>query len=186
MVAETVNVMPGDHAVVFYHDNELASMVGSYLLGAIADGGVAVLVATPEHRLWINAWLMQAGVDLAAVTSNGSYVVLDARQTKDAFVLGDRPDAAAFWNALSPILTTASRRRRPIRIFGEMVALLWDAGLAESAIELEALWNELAKRFTFSLLCAYPLAAATAPEHRDALALVCAAHTHAAGVPEHS
>ena len=40
-----------------------------------------MIVATPEHRLWVNAWLMQAGVDLGAVTGNGSYVVLDARQT---------------------------------------------------------------------------------------------------------
>ena len=82
--------------MVFYHDNELTSLVGSYLLEAIAEGGVAVIVATPEHRLWVSAWLMQRGVDLAAVTGNGSYIVLDARQTMNGFVVGDWPDAAAF------------------------------------------------------------------------------------------
>jgi MEDS: MEthanogen/methylotroph, DcmR Sensory domain len=184
VVAEIVDAQQGDHAVVFYHDNELASLVGSYLLGAINDGGVAVIVATPEHRLWVNAWLMQAGLDLSTVTSNGSYLVLDARQTLNRFVLGDWPDAGGFWNTISPVLTTAIRRDRPVRVFGEMVALLWDAGLVESAIELEALWNEMAKRFSFSLLCAYPRAAVTADEHSDALAQVCAAHSHVAGLPE--
>jgi hypothetical protein len=178
-----VNTLPGDHSVVFYHDNELTSLVGSYLLEAIAEGGVAVIVATPEHRLWVNAWLMQRGVDLAAVTGNGSYIVLDARQTMHGFVVGDWPDAAAFWTALSPILATASRRNRPVRVFGEMVALLWDAGLMQPAIELEALWNEMARQYAFSLLCAYPTAAVLGPEHSDALAQVCSAHTATAGLP---
>jgi hypothetical protein len=183
VVAEIVNAVPGQHAVVFYHDNELASVVGDYLLGAIADGGVAVIVATPEHRLWVNAWLMQAGVDLATVTGNGSYAVLDARQTVDGFVLGGRPDASAFWSALSPVLAAAVRRNRPVRVFGEMVSVLWDAGLVDAAIEVEALWNEMARRYSFSLLCAYPLASVLADEHTDALAQVCGAHSHAAGLP---
>jgi MEDS: MEthanogen/methylotroph, DcmR Sensory domain len=184
VVAETVNTLPGDHAVVFYRDSELTGVVGSHLLGAIADGGVAVIVATPVHRLWVNAWLIQHGVDLAAATSNGSYVVLDARQTMNGFVRGDWPDAAAFWNTISPVLAAASGRKRPVRVFGEMVALLWDAGLVQSAIELEALWNEMAKRYSFSLLCAYPTASVTAPDLSDALAQVCGAHTASAGLPE--
>jgi hypothetical protein len=184
VVAEIVNAQHADHAVVFYHDNELAGLVGSYLLGAINDGGVAVIVATPEHRLWVNAWLMQAGLDLSTVTSNGSYIVLDARQTINRFVLGDWPDAAAFWSTMSPVLTTASRRKRPVRVFGEMVALLWEAGLVEPAIELEALWNEMTKRYEFSLVCAYPLGLVTPDEHSDALTQVCAAHSRAAGLPE--
>lgn len=184
MIAEIGNERQGDHAVVFYPDNELAGLVGSYLLNAIEDGGVAVLVATPEHRLWMNAWLMQTGLNLATATRNGSYIVLDARQTMGRIVLGDWPDAAAFWGTMSPILTAASSRRRPVHVFGEMVALLWQAGLVESAIELEALWNEMAKRYAFSLLCAYPLASVRQDEHSDALAQVCAAHSRTVGLTE--
>jgi hypothetical protein len=178
-----MNAKPGDHSVVFYHDNELAQVVGEYLLRAITDGGVAVIVATPEHRLWINAWLMQAGVDLSAVTANGSYVVLDARRTMDGFVVGEWPDAAAFWNVLSPILASATGRRRTVRVFGEMVALLWEAGQVEAAIEVEALWNEMAGQFSFSLLCAYPQASAADADHNDALARVYDAHSWIRGMP---
>jgi hypothetical protein len=183
VVAQGLTARAGEHTVVFYHDNELASVVGSYLLQAIRDGGVAIIVATPEHRIWVNAWLMQAGVDLAAATTNGSYVILDARQTMDGFVIGDWPDAASFWSTLSPVLTAAARRRRPVRVFGEMVALLWEARHTDAAIELEALWNEIAKQHTFSLLCGYPLASVGADEHSDALSRVCDSHTGSIGSP---
>jgi hypothetical protein len=43
-----------------------------------------------------------------------------------------------------------------VRVFGEMVSLLWDAGLIDAAVELEVLWNELGVQYPFSLLCAYP------------------------------
>ena len=40
-----------DHAVVFYRDEEeLAEQVSEYLLPAIQDGGVAIVVATAGHR----------------------------------------------------------------------------------------------------------------------------------------
>ena len=45
----------------------------------------------------------------------------------------------------------------PLRLFGEMVALLWDDGDVAGAIELESLWNELASRHSFALLCAYAM-----------------------------
>ena len=47
----------------------------------------------------------------------------------------------------------------PFGRFGEMamVALFWTDGKWEAAIHLEKLWNELARSFAFSLLCAYPL-----------------------------
>jgi hypothetical protein len=183
VVAETLPTRAGDHGVVFYHDNELASVVGSYLLDAITGGGVAVIVATPEHRIWVNAWLMQAGVNLASATANGSYVILDARQTMDGFVIGDWPDPASFWTTISPVLAAAARRRRPVRVFGEMVALLWAAGHTDAAVELEALWNEMARQQTFSLLCGYPLASVLGDERSDALARVCDSHTVALGAP---
>jgi hypothetical protein len=180
-VAESLTRRAGEHTVVFYRDNELASVVGGDLLDAIRDGGVAIIVATPEHRIWVNAWLMQAGVDLATATASGSYVILDAWYTMDRFVIGDWPDPASFWSTLSPVLAAATRRRRPVRMFGEMVALLWEGGRTDAAIELEALWNEMARHHTFSLLCGYPLASVDGDEYGDALARVCDSHTGSIG-----
>jgi hypothetical protein len=166
-----------DHAVVFYQGSELAELAGGHLLSAIRHGGVAVLVARPAHRTWVNAWLTRAGVDLPAAQANGSYVVLDAEATIRRYLVNGWPDPAAFWQALSPLLASSTGRRGPVRVFGEMVALLWEAGLANAAIDVEALWNELGKQYPFSLLCGYPAAAVEEASQADALAQVCSAHS---------
>jgi MEDS: MEthanogen/methylotroph, DcmR Sensory domain len=174
---------PRDHAVVFYRGNELVDLVGEYLLTAVKDGGVAIVVAAPDHRMWLNAWLTRAGVDLAAARSTGSYLVLDADETMRRFMVNGYPDPAAFWQAISPVLTSSTGRRGPVRFFGEMVSLLWDAGLVSAAIEVEALWNEMARQYPFSLLCAYRAGSVTGEEHSDGLAQVCAAHTSVVAGP---
>jgi MEDS: MEthanogen/methylotroph, DcmR Sensory domain len=184
MAAEILEARPGCHAVVFYQDHELAAVVGDYLLQAIKQGGVAIVVATPQHRLWINGWLMQSGIDLASASAQGAYIVLDAPQTLDRFFTGGLPDPSAFWAALGPVIEGAARRKHgPVCVFGEMVGLLWGDGHHGAAIELEALWNELGSQYPFSLLCGYRRASVIAAADSDALAQVCFAHTQALGLP---
>jgi len=177
---------PGDHAVAFYRENELAGLVGSYLQSAIRDGGSAVLVATPDCRSQVNAWLTATGIDLAGAWADGSYVPLDASQTMDRFVINGRPDAAAFWETMSPVLAAAGRREGPVRVFGGMVAMLWQTCSAEAAIELEALWNEIGGQYPFALLCGYPVAATSDVADSDVLAQVCCAHSSVVGAPSGS
>ncbi len=166
-----------DHAVVFHRGSELAELVGEYLLSAISRGGTAIIVAAPDQRMLVNAWLTRAGVDLQATSVSRSYVALDAEETMRGFMLNGWPDPAAFWRTMSPVLLWASNHAGPVKIFGEMVALLWEAGLVSAAIDVEAMWNELATHYSFSLLCAYPAAAVSDAAHADALEQVCAAHS---------
>src|SRR6201993_3840250 len=77
----------------------------------------------------------------------------------------------------SPMLRQAAKAGRPVRVFGEMVSLLWDAGLIDAAIEVEAMWNELGAQYQFSLLCAYPAPPAVCAHQLDAVTEVCRAHT---------
>jgi hypothetical protein len=174
---------PGDHAVAFYQENELAGLVGGYLESAISGGGAALLVATPERRSQVSAWLTDAGIDLTGAWADGSYVALDAGQAIRRFTINGRPDPARFWETMSPVLAAASRRHGPVRVFGEMVSLLWETGLLDATLELEALWNEIARQYPFALLCAYPAAAVTDPAHSDSLAQVCCAHSAVLGAP---
>lgn len=64
-----------------------------------------------------------------------------------------------------------------------MATLLWDAGLIDAAVELEALWNELGVQYPFWLLCAYPAQPAACASQLDALTEVCHAHTQVTGAP---
>jgi len=173
---------PGGHAVLFYSDgDELAGQVSEYLLEAIRAGGVAAVIATPAHRASIAAALARAGVDVAADEASGRYVALDAFETMDQFMVADWPSAAGFWQVISPIIGRAAETGTPVHVFGEMVALLWDFGQVNAAIEVEAMWNELAVQYSFSLLCAYPADSVRGDQHQGALAEVCRVHAAVAG-----
>jgi hypothetical protein len=174
----------GGHSVLFYRDgDELAGRVRTYLLEAIRAGGAALVIATREHRDAIAGELARAGVDVAACQAAGRYVALDAAQTMDRFMVADWPSAASFWQVISPLVSRAAAAGAPVHAFGEMVALLWDFGQANAAIEVEAMWNELAAQYPFSLLCAYPVDSVSGEAHQDALAEVCRLHTAVAGAP---
>ena len=173
-----------DHAVLFYRDEqELTEGVSRYLLPALPDGGLAIVVATPDHRRSFERHLADAGVDVAAARSRGAYLAPDASETMRGFMVADWPDPGGFWQAISPLLRQSAQAGQPVRVFGEMVSLLWDAGLIDATIELEALWNELGVQYPFSLLCAYPAQPAACARQLDALTEVCHAHTQVTGAP---
>jgi hypothetical protein len=181
---EVLNPGHGEHVVLFYRDQEeLAGWVSEYLLPAIAADGVAIVLATPDHRRSFEERLTRAGADVAAARARGSYLALDASETIRRFMVADRPDPGSFWREITPLLQRAATVGRPIRIFGEMVSLLWDEGLVSAAIEVEAMWNELGGRYPFSLLCAYPAQLVCCVHQLDAVTQVCGAHAEVIGRP---
>jgi hypothetical protein len=179
-VVGTENLNGHRHVVQFYgRDEELADRVTGYLLGALDSGGMAIVIATPEHRREFETRLEQAGVDLAAARDDGSYLALDAGQTLARLMAADKLDSAAFDRVIGAVVRRAAAGGRPVRAFGEMVALLWDDGLVTEAVQLEALWEELGARHPFSLFCAYRADSVT----RDlgAFAEVCRLHLEIVG-----
>ena len=175
----------GGQVVLFYRDEEeLASSVSEFLLPAVTDGnGTAIVIATPDHRRSFEERLAGAGADVTAARARGSYLDFDANQTIRGFMVGDRPDPAAFWRVASPLLRRAAEAGQPVLVFGEMVSLLWDAGLINAAIEVEVMWNELGDQHPFSLLCAYPARPVACSHYLDALTEVCRTHTEVTGSP---
>jgi diadenosine tetraphosphatase ApaH/serine/threonine PP2A family protein phosphatase len=66
-----------------------------------------------------------------------------------------RADRTAFFGVVAAALDRVRRAGfRTIRLYGEMVDLLWQDQL-EAALELERLWNEALTDERLSLLCAY-------------------------------
>ncbi len=176
----TENLNGGRHVVQFYgRDEELTERVTGYLLGALDRGGVAIVIATPVHQREFEARLGQAGVDLAAARDDGSYLALDAGRTLREFMAAERLDPAAFDRVIGAAIRRAGAGGRPVRAFGEMVALLWDDGLVNDAVQLEAMWDELGRRHHFSLFCGYRADSVT--RDLDALAEVCRLHEEIVG-----
>jgi MEDS: MEthanogen/methylotroph, DcmR Sensory domain len=181
---ELLGASPGDHLVLFYRtDEELTDRVGRYLHRALTAGGVAIAIATPAHRLMLEGWLAGTGTDVATARARGRYLDRDATETVRRFEVAGWPDAAGFWQAISPLIRQANQSGQPVHVFGEMVSVLWDSGLVNGAIEVEAMWNELGGHYPFTLMCAYPAQSVSDDRHHDALTEVCRLHTATVGTP---
>jgi hypothetical protein len=172
----------GAHSVLFYRDDsELAASAGEPLLTALTSGGTAIVIATPAHRELVGQWLTAAGADLPAAMAAGRYLARDARETMASFMIGGWPSPASFWQALNPLIHRAAATAPPVRVFGEMVALLWESTQLGAALELEALWNELASHYPFGLVCGYSAGTIGGRDRGDALAELCEVHAGTLG-----
>jgi DcmR-like sensory protein/histidine kinase-like protein len=146
-----------EHAVA-YHDTDAdaTAAIADHLAAGLADGERVVAVATEAHRDAVARILSGRGFDLDAARAEHRLVELDAEETLAAIAVGDGIDRARFVDRIDPVLGPPASRR-PVRVFGEMVALLWERGQVTAALELETRWNELADRRSFRLLCGYPV-----------------------------
>ncbi len=174
-MAETaVAAGPHHHVVQFYEDHEvLVDTVADYAAQGLRQGDTVVLIATAAHLERIRAAL--AGV-ASATDESGRLLCLDAADTLAQLMDGDRPDPAAFDRVVGSLLRGV---QGPIRAFGEMVALLWDDGQVQAAMELEELWNRLCGDTPFALMCAYEIGSGDGPGHD--LEAVCHLHSQVIG-----
>ncbi|MFZ0884974.1 MAG: PAS domain-containing sensor histidine kinase, partial [Candidatus Acidiferrales bacterium] len=90
------------------------------------------------------------------------------------------PDLSRFTELIGGQIVSAQKRterEQPVAIFGEMVALLWAEGRSTAVLQLEGLWNEIAKTHSFCLRCAYPIGSFYREEHGEPFLKICGQHS---------
>jgi anti-sigma regulatory factor (Ser/Thr protein kinase) len=167
-----------NHVVHFYGaDNELADSVGRYLADGLRAGEGVVVVATAAHRMAFEAMLAREGLDAGEERRAGRLLTADASGLLGSFLAGGRLDHDRFEAAASALIGRAAAGGRQVRVYAEMVALLWDAGDVALAIELEDLWNELGARLPLRLLCGYPASVLAEQGAAGPVRSVCGLHS---------
>jgi signal transduction histidine kinase len=168
------------HEAQFYDDLPLLALrVGTFFAEGLRRGGAVVAVARPAHLAAIGQVLVDLGLDPSVLANAGRLVLLDADVTLAALSHGGEPDRTKFRALIGDVLGCV-RAKSPgtVRVYGEMVDVLWGAGRAEAMLELEAMWNELACEQSFELLCGYRMGAFAEGQHVHTFQRVCAAHSH--------
>lgn len=163
---------------VFRNDEPLVAAVARYVCEGLRADETCIVCSTAEHRERLDELLRAAGQNPAALEAEYRYIPLDAERTLATFY-GRRAglDRMRFHRNIDQLIRQASSRGQPVRIYGEMVALLFAQNRPDVAIELEELWNEVSRHHSFSLLCAYPSSDLTCnPRYRQLLRGV---HSHA-------
>jgi PAS domain S-box-containing protein len=166
---------------LYSDDSFLLDVLSRFIGDALADGRAAVVIATASHRSQLEKSLAARGFAPCQAAAQGRYVTLDASETLARFMINGALDEKRFLATVSGVLTRAQNTQADedcrIAVFGEMVALLWAQGQAQEAIRVEHLWNELAEKYSFSLLCAYPVGGFNHENHLEPFLRMCGQHS---------
>jgi len=172
------------HSVQFYEDDDfLLDGLSRFIGAALLAGDSALVIATKSHREGLARRLTSRGLDLAPAITRSRYLSLDAAETLSTFMADGRPDGARFSRVIGSVITSLGAAAQPedehprVAAFGEMVALLWAEGKRDAAIRLEQLWNELAKKHSFRLHCAYPIRFFSQEKDGELLRELCREHS---------
>lgn len=173
---------PCEHVLQVYRsENVFMDTLAGFIGDGLERGEATIVIATAAHRSSLEVRLREAGHDLDSARADARYIALDAAETLSRFLRQGFPDTACFERVVRDVVLQARGPGRPVRAFGEMVALLWAGGLTDATLRLEQLWNELLAREQLTLFCAYPRIGATR-DLSDAFTDICAAHSQVAFV----
>ncbi len=155
----TLDIQLTQHLVQFYeNDSFLNDELADYIIAGLQAGDTCIVIAVQSRLAHLETLLAQRrrrGLS-SRVAIRGQYLSFDAETMLPQIMVEGWPDAERFASAVGGIVAKAAQHGK-VRIFGELVALLCADGRHEAALHLEKLWNLLALRHPFSLLCAYPM-----------------------------
>ena len=160
------------HALGFYEsDDVLMQEVVAFL--DMEGPRAAIVVATRSH---LEALERHLSFSASAKRSERRCMTFEAETLLHSLMVDNFPDEARFRDVVGQLLRAAGSG--PVKIFGEMVALLWERGDVGSALKLEKLWNRIAEDYRFDLLCAYPTSVLHGSATLETYQRMCATHSH--------
>jgi hypothetical protein len=97
--------------------------------------------------------------DVAGLTKSGQLHCEESGNLLASFMFDGIIDEHLFKSKVGAMIETARATggERPMRVFGEMVSLIWQSRQAATE-RLEKLWNQVIEKHSVPLLCAYALA----------------------------
>ena len=148
--------LSGEHiAQIYSHETILVESLRMFTTHGLSRGEGVLLMLTPSHRDLLLHHLKGDGFDVDGLQHDGQLSLRDAAEVLTTFMLDGMPDETLFRMSVGEIVERMKSRGNPkVRVFGEMVDLLWRSN-QPAAVRLEQLWSELIETSDLSLFCAY-------------------------------
>lgn len=168
------------HEVEFYSD-DTAFVVGftRFIEAALKSGSAVIVLATESHRQSLVERLRAGGLDMVAAVEQGRYISVDVADALSDFISKD--DRASYLKAAGQLIATAAKaaggERPRVAACGECAPTLWELGEADAAVELEQLWDEIARSYDVDILCGYVLNSFQREQQGHIYEKICAMHS---------
>jgi len=167
------------HVVFCSSDAVLVGAFSRFIAGELREGNAVVAVVTRAHEQSLQSSLEASRVDVALAIREQRYLPVNVNELLAKAMVNGCPDPLRYLDAAGDLLADITRRAtdRHARVAacGEGTSLFWRDGRVDAAIQLEHLWDEIAKSRGMDILCAFPLTARDGSVR--AMRSLCAEHT---------
>jgi hypothetical protein len=180
---------PCDHIVQLYQDQDFLNRAVCRFAGAaLANGEGIILVPTLTHWNAIRPRLEAEGVDVDAARGRGQLTVVDADELLPRFMRDAMPDSPLFLGLAGDIIgqAYAGGRYQKVRWWGEMVNVLWERGDVAASMNLEDLFDQLAKKHDIAIFCSFLMDNFDGQVHAQMLPRLGVNHSHLIPVEDYA
>jgi hypothetical protein len=180
---------PRHHIVQLYQDQDfLKRAVCRFAGAALANGEGIILVPTRTHWNGIRARLEAEGVDVEAARERGQLTVIDAEEFLPRFMRDAMPDSPVFLGLAGDVIgqARAGGRYKTVRWWGEMVNVLWERGDVAASMNLEDLFDQLAKEHDVAIFCSFLMDNFDGEVHAHMLPRLGTNHSHLVPVEDYA
>jgi len=172
------------HKVAFQRDD--ASIVDDFtrfIEFALKMENPVIVIATESHRTNLRQRLQARGRDMATAIREGRCISLDADDMLSEVMVNDWPDSTRLLKVASDLIVGAAKAAKGkhfrVAACGECASSLIAQGKPEAAIELERLWDKIARSHYVDILCEYLLRDFQTEESSPIFERICVAHSAA-------
>lgn len=172
-----------NHVAQLYRtDAELAGIVAHFVAEGLARGEAVLVIATAAHwEQFVARLAPMPEVDLAATIVSGQLRIMDADLALSAIMSNGMPEWHRVQETACRIVQGSCKKFGGLRVFGEMVNILWQRQNKAGAEQLELHWNAIAHAYPITRLCAYRANDGDSVSFNELLRCVC--RTHATVIP---
>jgi hypothetical protein len=169
----------GKHFAQLYRDEDFLTEAVSHYVGAgLVQGEGVVIIATKRHWDAVARRIERAGVNVREAGWRGQLRLLDANEALGHFTVNGFPDWKEFQDVVGSVINQCRWRYTKVRVFGEFVDILWQAGNRAAAMRVEEFWNHLVNVQGLSLFCGYCMDNLSPESYGQAMESICEQHSH--------
>ena len=171
-----------NHEAQFYCDDaSFLDGLTRFIEAALKGGSAVIVVATESHRKSLIQKLEAHGVEIGAAVEQGLYLPLDVTEILSTFMVNDLPDPVRFLKVAGNLVAAAAKVAKGenprVAACGECAHMLWVQGKADASIQLEHLWDEIAKTYGVDILCGFVLEGFQRAQESLIYEKICAEHS---------
>ena len=140
---------------VYGNENVFLDALEGFAGSGLRVDEAVVVVASAAHLHELEKRLRLRWIEIDRARWQQRYIPVLSQETLLKFMVGGHPDAELFARAAGGLVARARGNERKVRVFVEMIDMLWGPGKESASVQIERLWAQLAKDEGFPLFCAY-------------------------------